>query len=304
MKKILMTAVMAAALSAPMATPAVAQESVYVPLLTYRTGAFADSGTPVANGLSDYFSYVNKNGGVNGVKIDVEECETGYKTDVGVECYERLKSKNPIVVNPYSTGITNAIIPKTIEDKIPVLSMGYGLTPAADGSVFPWVFNFPTTYWSQASAFIRYVGAQEGGMDNLKGKKIALVYHNSAYGKEPISTLETLAKKYGYELTLLAVDHPGQEQRATWLQIRRLSPDWVFMWGWGVMNQVAVKEAASINFPMDHFIGVWWSGSEVDVLPAGDGAIGYKAGTFHAPGGGFKVHADIRKYVHDKGMGT
>ena len=61
--------------------------------------------------------------------------------------------------------------------------MGYGQTAAADGRVFEWVFNFPTTYWSQASAFVRYVGQQEGGMDKLKGKKIALVYHNSAYGK-------------------------------------------------------------------------------------------------------------------------
>jgi branched-chain amino acid transport system substrate-binding protein len=135
-------------------------------------------------------------------------------------------------------------------------------------------------------------------MDKLKGKKIALVYHNSAYGKEPISTLETLATKFGYQLTQLAVDHPGQEQKATWLQIRQLKPDWIFMWGWGVMNQVAVKEAAAIRFPMDHFIGVWWSGSENDVIPAGDGAIGYKSGTFHGAGSGFQVHKDVVQYVY------
>ena len=68
---------------------------------------------------------------------------------------------------------------------------------AADGRVFKWAFNFPTTYWSQASAFIRYVGEQEGGMENLSGKKIALVYHNSAYGKEPIPTLEKLSGIHG-----------------------------------------------------------------------------------------------------------
>jgi branched-chain amino acid transport system substrate-binding protein len=139
-------------------------------------------------------------------------------------------------------------------------------------------------------------------MNKLKGKKIALVYHNSAYGKEPIPTLETLAKKYGYELTTLAVDHPGQEQKATWLQVRRLRPDWVFMWGWGVMNSVAIKEAAAINYPMDHFIGVWWSGSEADVVPAGAGAKGYKAGTFHSVGDNFKIHQDVLKYVYGGDM--
>ena len=33
------------------------------------------------------------------------------------------------------------------------------------------------------------------------------------------------------------------------------------MWGWGAMNPTAVKEAAEIGYPMDHFIGVWWSGA-------------------------------------------
>jgi branched-chain amino acid transport system substrate-binding protein len=63
----------------------------------------------------------------------------------------------------------------------------------------------------------------------------------------------------------------------------------------------AVKEAAATGFPMDHFIGNWWSASEADVIPAGDGAKGYKGATFHAPGTNFKVHADIVKYVYDKG---
>ena len=110
---------------------------------------------------------------------------------------------------------------------------------------------------------------QNGG--DISGKKIALVYHNSAYGKEPIRTLEELAKKHGFELSLLPVDHPGQEQKSQWLQIRREKPDYVLMWGWGVMNQVAIQEAANIRFPMENFIGIWWSGSENDVLPAGDG---------------------------------
>ena len=58
-------------------------------------------------------------------------------------------------------------------------------------------------------------------------------------------------------MTLLAVDHPGQEQKSTWRQVRRLNPDWIFMSGWGVMNQVAIKEAAANGVKMDRFIGNW-----------------------------------------------
>ena len=284
---------------------ALAAESIFIPGLVYRTGPFAPNGIPFANGFQDYLTLLNeRDGGVNGVPIVYEECETNYNTKVGVECYENLKSKKPIVILPNSTGITYQLIPKAPVDKIPILSMGYGRTSAADGRVFPWAFNFPTSYWSQASAVINYIGTQEGGLDNLKGKKIAHIYHNSAYGKEANPTLEVLSKKFGYKLTLLAVDSPGQEQRATWLQIRRLKPDWIFLSGWGVMNQVAVKEAAAQGYPMDHFIGNWWSGTESDVLPAGEGAHGYKAATFHSPGNDFKLHDDIRKFVYDRGKGA
>lgn len=293
----------AAVLAAPAAAPVQAEEGIYIPLLTYRTGAFADSGTPIANGLSDYFELLNtRDGGINGVKLIVEECETGYKTDVGVECYERTKSKGAVVYNPYSTGITNAIIPKTPTDKIPVFSMGYGLTPAADGRVFPWVFNMPTTYWSQASAFIKYVGEKEGGLDKLKGKKIGLIHLDHPYGKEPIPTLEALADTHGYEFVTYPVPPKTmQDQRSTWEKIEDDEPDWLFMWGWGAMNPTAVKGAADVDYPMDKFIGVWWSGNESDVRDTGEKATGYLAGEMHGVGDAWPLFDEIKAHVVGKG---
>jgi branched-chain amino acid transport system substrate-binding protein len=92
--------------------------------------------------------------------------------------------------------------------------------------------------------------------------------------------LDVLAKKYGFEVEHLAVDHPGQEQKATWLKIRQSKPDWIIFRGWGVMNQVGVKEAAAIGFKMDRIVAVWWSGTETDVVPAGDSPR--PTSTFHA----------------------
>ncbi len=305
-KLLLIVLLTAAVIVGPMAPLASGQDkTMFIPLLVYRTGPYAPNGIPIANGGFDYFDLVNvRDGGINGVKIAFEECEMQYDTKQGIECYERLKGKSPVLVNPYSTGITYQLIPKAPVDKVVIHSMGYGMSASADGRWFPWVFNFPMTYWSQASAFVKYVGQQEGGMEKLKGKKIAHIHHNSPYGKEANPTLETLARQLGFELTLLAVDHPGQEQKATWLQIRRLNPDWIFISGWGVMNQVAIKEAAAIGLKMDHVVGNWWTGTEADVIPAGDGAKGYKSMNFHAPGAGFKVHQDINKLLYDKGKGA
>src|SRR3546814_5493573 len=95
------------------------------------------------------------------------------------------------------------------------------------------------------------------------------------------------------------VASPGLEQKATWLQIgRQFRPDWTLMWGWGVMNSTAIKEAAAVGYPMEKFIGIWWSGSENDVMPAGDAATGYKSLGFHAPGTDFPAIQDIRSEEH------
>ncbi len=289
------------------AEEALAQSEQFIPRLVYRTGPYAPNGIPFADGYDDYLDMVDaRDGGVNGIKLIYEECEDGYNNDKGVECYERLKAHAPTGaawIDPLSTGITYALIERATADKIPVTTIGYGRADAAYGPVFPYVFPYPATYWDSADAMITYVGQQEGGMEKLKGKKIALVYHDSAYGKEPIATLTRLAQQDGFEFDPYAVSPPGIDQKAVWLQIRQKRPDWVFMWGWGVMNSTAIKEAAAIGFPMDHFIGVWYSGAEPDVIPAGAAAKGYKATTFHGVGANFPAIQDILKYVYEKGAG-
>ena len=268
--------------------------------LSYRTGPYAANGIPFADGYADYFTLLNeRDGGIGGEPIRLIECETGYNTEKGVECYEATKGEGVLVYEPLSTGITYQLIPKATADGIAIHSGGYGRTSAKNGQVFRNVFNYPANYWDGASVAIKHLLDLNGG--DLAGKKVALVYHNSAYGKEPIRTLEELSKKHGYDLSLLPVDHPGQEQKSQWLQIRRDRPDYVLMWGWGVMNQVAIQEAVNIRFPMENFIGVWWSGSENDVLPAGAKANGYKSLTFHNVGNDFPIFDDIQKYVVDKG---
>ena len=277
--------------------PAMAE--LVIPDLSYRTGPFAAGGIPFSDGYQDYFNLLNaRDGGIGGEPVRIAECETGYNTEKGVECYESTKGEGALIYQPLSTGITYQLIPKATADNIPMHTLGYGRTSAANGEVFNWVFNYPANYWDAASNMINYLLDENGG--SLDGKKIVLLYHNSAYGKEPIRTLEELAAKHSYALTLIPVDSPGQEQKSQWLQIRRERPDYVLFWGWGVMNQVAVQEAANVGFPMENFIGNWWAGAEHDVTPAGMAADGYKSLNMnrvqHYP-----VLDEIKTLVHDAG---
>jgi branched-chain amino acid transport system substrate-binding protein len=289
-----------------LASKAVAQESIYVPLFSYRTGAFANSGIPIANGIADYIAMLNaRDGGIGGVKIKYEECETGYKNEKGVECFESVKDKHPVVINPWSTGITLALIPKASVNHIPILSMAYGLSASAVGKDFPWVFNPPATYWDGLSIIFRYIGGKEGALDKLKGKTVGFIFFDGGYGREPLPLLHQFANDYGFTVKEYPVPPADmQNQSGIWLNVRRDRPDYMIIWGWGAMNPAAVQEAAKTGYPMDHFIGVWWSGGEDDARPAGAAAKGYLSLNFNAVGTNFPAIQDIEKYVIGKDSQT
>ena len=304
---VLAVAVVAASASSFVATSAFAQaKEQFIPVLSYRTGPYAPNGVPWANGYVDYLKLVNARGGINGVKLTFEECETAYDTAKSVECYERLKGKGATLVQPLSTGATFAITEKAPADKISVVTVGYGRSESSDGTVFKWNFPLAGTYWVAADAILQSIAKKEGGgMDKLKGKKIALVYHDSPFGKEPIALMQERAAMHGFTLQLLPVTAPGVEQKATWLQVRQNRPDYVALWGWGVMNSTAIKEAQATGYPRDKMYGVWWAGAEPDVKDVADGAKGYNAVTMqHGAEPNSQLVKDVITLVHSKGQGT
>ncbi len=286
---------------------AIAQQAStqFIGITGYRVGPYGANGAAFFSGFIDYLNLVNeRDGGINGVKLSWEECETEYNNAKGVECYERLKAKvatGPTAVHPMSTGITYALLDKAPVDKIPLITFGYGRTDAVDGRVFPWVFPLVSNYWDAATGIVKFIGEKEGGNDKLKGKKIVLLYHDSAYGKEPHPVLEAEAKNLGFELKMIAVPHPGNEQQSQWLQIRQYQPYWVILWGWGVMNATALKTAQKVGFPREKMVGNWWAGSEIDTEAAEGAANGYYAASLNLAGSDFPVVQDVQKLLVAKG---
>src|SRR5256886_2914176 len=154
---------------------AYSQNEQFIPMNGYWVGPYAAGGSGIFGGFIDYLNMVNaKDGGVNGVKLTYEKCETEYNNARGVECYEREKNKGPTgatVIHPLSTGITYSLIDKVSSDKIPMISLGYGRTDASDGRVFPYVFPLITNYWSQNTATIQFIGMEEGGVGKITSQK-------------------------------------------------------------------------------------------------------------------------------------
>ncbi len=300
---------LAVALTGALSTSAaIAQDKVqFFPSLTGRTGPVAPNATPFANGYADYMKLVNARGGINGVMTLVEECETAYATDRGVECYERLKGKHggATVFQPLSTGITFALTEKIPTDKIPMITSGYGRSDSADGDIFKWNFPLIGHYWVAGDTVLQHIANKEGGWDKLKGKKIAVAYHDSPFGKELLPIMEERAKKHGFQLQLLPIPAPGVEQKAIWLQVRQQRPDYVILQTWGVMTPTAIREAIAVGYPREKMFGTWWSGAEPDLKDVGAAAKGYSAVMMqHGAEPQSDVVKQILSLVHDKNQGT
>jgi branched-chain amino acid transport system substrate-binding protein len=300
-KRALLNTVLALSVSFAAAAPAQEPGTQFIGITGYRVGPYGANGTAFFSGFIDYLLLINeRDRGVNGVKLSWEECETEYNNSKGVECYERLKSRvesGPTAIHPMSTGITYSILDRAPVDKIPLITYGYGRTDSVEGRVFPWLFPLVSNYWDAATGIVKFIGDKEGGPEKMKGKKIVLLYHDSAYGKEPHPVLEAESAKLGFELKLIPVPHPGNEQQSQWLQIRQYQPDWVVLWGWGVMNATAIKTAQKVGFPRDRMIGNWWAGSEIDTEAAGAASTGYYAASLNLAGADFPVVRDVQKYV-------
>src|SRR5437762_10606448 len=62
-----------------------AQSEQFIPVLSYRVGPYAAGGSGYYGGAIDYWTLTNMTGGINGVKLKWEECETEYNASKGVE---------------------------------------------------------------------------------------------------------------------------------------------------------------------------------------------------------------------------
>ena len=301
-------AVLAVATAFTLPDHAVAQETQYFPVPSSRVGPFSAMGTGYYGAQIDYMTYVNMNGGVNGVMLTWQECETEYNAVKTVECYQRLFEKDGqrmVVFDTLGTPGAYAVINRMAEDNVVLAQYGYGRTDGADGRVWPWVFNAAGHYWDQMAVKMRFMAEQEGGVENMRGKKIVHMHIDSAFGREPLPAMRAIAEEWGVEIVEIAVPPPGLEQQSQWLQVRRERPDWVTFWGAGSgMNSTGMTNAARIGFPRERLIYVSFGAAEEDMNPAGDSATGTYAMANALPGKDFPLVKAIEEQVYGAGQGN
>jgi branched-chain amino acid transport system substrate-binding protein len=292
-------------------TAVAAAGAQFLPVLSIREGVLRFHEIPHANGFIDYLTLLNeRDGGINGVSLVWEECDfvpTPSGIPRGIECYERLKAKGSTGAAAFMLtyfSLVNALIERATHDQIPLLAGGVGCSDAADGRVFPYVFPAHPTYWSQNTAAIRFLGQRAGGMDQLKGRKIANVYFDTEGGRGLIPILDTQAAQYGFAVQHLPVQPPGLDQKATWLRVKVAQPDWVILETGGAAISTALKEADQVSFPRDKIVGNANTCVEPEMVLAGEAAVGFICGAWLGTGTHFPLIQEMLQSVYAAGKGA
>ena len=269
------TVLTAAAAASMGSLPAWAQDKAPIQFATLLdfTRVYTFLTAEYSQGQQDYINLVNQEGGIDGHPIKLIIKDHASYPERGIALYNEAKAAGAVFFDFLSSPVANALMPRVDEDHMPTIAFAHGRADAADGQAFPYVFPSAAIYRSQAALLLKYIDEQEGG---LKGKKIAFVHIDSAFGKEPIELIERVSKTKGFELKLYPYPVPGTEQAATWSEVRKNRPDKIIIWGAGPGQAVSIRSAVTNGIaPKDIHSVIWLSESDMSAFK-GNEVVGVK----------------------------
>lgn len=300
LKKTMGSAALAFALAGGAGTAQAQDDTIKFALLQDFTAVYTFVTGEYNQGQQDYLTLINEEGGLDGTMFEAIVRDTGNQPQRGIEAYNRSREEGAILFDFLSTPVSRALVDQVIQDEVVLITALHGRGDASDGTVFPYVFPMMATYWSQATVLAQYI-EDNGG---LEGKKIAIVHIDSPFGREPIPVLEELASEKNFELRAFPYASPGNEQSATWSEVRRYHPDAVFIWGAGGGQSVSVREAIRNGIAPENIHSVVWL-AETDVANVGaDVMTGVKRFEAVATGMESPVIQRIQEKVIDAGKGA
>ena len=133
-----------------------------------------------------YFNRVNREGGINGRKINFISYDDAYSPPKTVEHARKLVESNEVFVvfNPLGTPSNTAIQKYLNAKKVPQLFVASGATKWDDPKNFPWTMGWQPSYQSEARIYAKLL------MKEKPDAKIAIMFQNDDFGKDYLKGLK------------------------------------------------------------------------------------------------------------------
>lgn len=235
------------------------------------TGVFAFAGIGIDQGIKDYVTILNESGGIKGRKVRYVPEDSAYKVDQSMAAFKKITSQNK--VNLYygdSTAFAKSVNPE-LERSQNILMTGASFAKElTDAQKYPSQFMVGPNYSEMVGILLQYIAKIK------PGAKIALVYSDTEFGKDPVEAARVEAKKLGLNLALEVVTPPSSVDVSTEvIKLRRADPDYTIFHGYvSAPIPEFINQAKALNLKTA-FMGTFWSMDNQTVMRMGANADGF-----------------------------
>ena len=260
-----------AALAAPLGVYAQAGEDIVIGGSIPMTGVFAFAGIGINAGIADYVKIVNDGGGIKGRKLRYVPEDTGYKVDVSVATYKKITSQNK--VNLYygdSTGFSKTINPELDRSGQILMAGASFATELNDPAKYPNQFLVGPDYTEMIGILLRHIAKEK------PGAKVAFVYSDSEFGRDPIESSEAAAKKLGLTVPVKIMTPAGSVDVSTEvIKLRRAAPDYTIFHGYVLAPIPEFVQQGKQMGMTTKWMGTFWTMDSSTVMKMGEAGDGF-----------------------------
>ncbi len=257
------------------------------------SGPTSGPGTPYGLGIQDFVKWKNANGGIAGRQIEFISQDYGYKVPNAEQLYSQYVGEGIVAFQGWGTGDTEALRGKIADDKIPFMSASYSIN-LANIEDAPYNFLVGTTYSDQMVIALQWIKDQGG-------TKVAVLHHDSPFGKSPVPDGEDFAKANGMEFMAIAMPGGATDLTPELSQVEAFGAQYIIIQNVASPAALALRNASDLGMDAQ-FICLNWCADESLVELAGDAAEGV-IGTlpFTPPSVDVPGDDDVRKFAESKG---
>jgi branched-chain amino acid transport system substrate-binding protein len=282
MKALLSSAAFAVTLGGISAvTPAMAQTPIPLGNLVDYSGPTSDVGTPYGQGIVDTYAWINKTGGINKAKVNLDTVDYGYQVPRAIAQYKKWSGADKVAaILGWGTADTEALTGFLAEDKIPDISASYAAAlsdpTGAGGKAKPAPYNF--FYGPSYSDAVRGMltwAAEDWKSKGKPGKaKFVHMGANHPYPNAPKAAGEAIAAELGFELLppIVFALTPG-DYSAQCLTLKSSGANYAYL-GNTAGSNISVLNACKAAGVDVQFLGNVWGMDENAAKAAGAAANG------------------------------
>ena len=262
------------AAGATLVTPLVqaqAAEDIVIGGSIPMTGVFAFAGVGINAGIADYVKIVNDGGGIKGRKLRYVPEDTGYKVDVSVAAFKKITSQNK--VNLYygdSTAFSKTINPELDRTGNILMAGASFATELNDPLKYPNQFLVGPDYTEMFGILLRHIAKEK------PGAKVAFVYSDSEFGRDPIDSSEALAKKLGLTVPVKIMTPAGSvDVSGEVIKLRRAAPDYTIFHGYILAPIPEFITQGKQQGMTTKWMGTFWTMDSSTVMKMGEAGDGF-----------------------------